>query len=125
MTTGLVLVNRPDKAIGVAEGEFAPAPGLVRRLARYVQERLLFHAMLIECVDIIDLDLEMKADAQPGVEEFFGMGFLGVNHEGEGAQAKDGEAVRCSLVFGVKAEQTPLEEIAEPLSAVDNLRTTT
>ena len=104
LTARVVLVNRPDEAVRVAQGKLPPAPGLVGRLAGDAQNGSFVQAVLVERVDVRHLDLEVNADAQPGVVELVGVRLLGMDHEREIAQPQDRQAVRCSFLLGMNLQ---------------------
>ncbi len=96
LTARLVLVDRPDKAVGIAQGEFAPAPVLIGRFARDAQDRTLVHAMLVKRIHVGDLDLEMNSDADARVGKLLRVRLLGMQHQGERTDPQDGQS--CTVL---------------------------
>ena len=87
---------RPGRA-----GELAPAPALIRRLARDAQHRSLVEAVIVKPVDVVHLNLEVDADSDARVGEFVRVWLLGMQHQGESADPKNCQRQRCSFAFGV------------------------
>src|SRR5262249_25967731 len=94
LTARLVLVDRPDVAVGIPQGEFAPAPVLIAGLARDAQVGPFVDTVLVECIHVWDLNLKVHAHTDTGVGELIGVRLLGMQHHGELANAEDRQAVR-------------------------------
>ncbi len=77
LTARLVLIDRPHIAVRVAQGEFAPAPVLIGRLAGDAEDRSGVQAVLVELIHVGDLDLEMDADADARIGKFLPRGAPG------------------------------------------------
>lgn len=94
LTARLVLVNRPDVAVRIFECEFAPAPGLIDGVAREGEHRTFVDTALVEFVDVVDAKLEVDANSWLVRDEIGGVLVLRVDHEREGADAKNRQGNR-------------------------------
>ncbi len=114
---GLVedLIDRPDVSVGIAQGEFAPAPVLIGGFAGDAQDRPFFQAVLVEFVHVGDLHLEMDAHSNSSVGKLLRMRLLGVEHQGELADAEDGEGIRCVFILGVDLDDFGADDLVVEL----------